>query len=257
MSSPPPDRPRARPGRPSLVTAGVALALAAGTGFAVRGPWPGAGAPATAATAVPVGTAAVTRTDVASEQDVAGTLGFRGSYRVVNELPAGIVTALPAPGRVVRRGQVLCPVAGQPVLLFYGPVPAWRAFWPGLTPGPDVRELQRNLIALGFDPAHQITPDGTFDWATLARGRALAAGHRPDRDRHHRARPGGVPARPAADDHGRHAAGQPGRDRRHGPDRDLGRPVGLGLPSLPAARPSGLATGHRHDAGRHHRSPAR
>src|SRR6185437_1652899 len=99
MSSPPPDRPRARPSRPSRVTAGVVLAVTAGTGFAVRGLWPGAGAPATASAAVPVGTAAVTRTDVASEQDVAGTLGFRGSYRVVNELPAGIVTALPAPGR--------------------------------------------------------------------------------------------------------------------------------------------------------------
>lgn len=171
MSSPPPDQPRARSSRrarPSRVTAGVVLAVAAGTGFAVRGLWPGADAPATASAAVPVGTAAVIRTNVASEQDVPGTLGFRGSYRVVNELPAGIVTALPAPGRVVRRGRVLCRLSGQPVLLFYGAVPAWRTFAPGMTPGPDVRELQRNLVALGFDPAHQITPDGTFDWATLA-----------------------------------------------------------------------------------------
>ena len=143
------------------------LALAAGGGFAVRGLWPGAGGPVPAAAAVPVGTAAVTRTDVASEQDVAGTLGFRGSYRVVNELPAGIVTGLPAPGSVLRRGQVLCRLSGQPVLLLYGPVPAWRALGPGVTPGPDVRELQRNLIALGFDPAHEIIPDGILGWATM------------------------------------------------------------------------------------------
>jgi peptidoglycan hydrolase-like protein with peptidoglycan-binding domain len=168
MSSRPPDRRRTRPLRPSRVSAGVALALAAGTGFAVRGLWPGAGAPAPGAAAVPVETAAVTRTDVASEQDVAGTLGFRGSYRVVNELPAGIVTGLPAPGRVLRRGQVLYRLSGQPVLLLYGPVPAWRSFGPGITPGPDVRELQRNLIALGLDPAHEIVPDGILGWATTA-----------------------------------------------------------------------------------------
>mgnify|MGYP001172914566 CR=1 FL=1 len=165
MSSPPPDRPRARA---AIVSAGAAaLAVAAGAGFAARGLWPGDGRPAQAA-AVPVDTATVTRTDVASEQDVAGTLGFRGSYRVVNELPAGIVTGLPAPGQVLRRGQVLFRLSGQPVFLLYGPVPAWREFAPGMTPGPDVRELQRNLIALGFDPARQITPDGTFGWATSA-----------------------------------------------------------------------------------------
>jgi peptidoglycan hydrolase-like protein with peptidoglycan-binding domain len=37
-----------------------------------------------------------------------------------------------------------------------------------MTPGPDVRELQRNLAALGFDPAHQMAADGQFGWATLA-----------------------------------------------------------------------------------------
>lgn len=165
MSSRRPDRPRPRPSR---VSAGAAaLAVAAGAGFAVRGLWPANARPASAA-AVPVDTATVTRTDVASEQDVAGTLGFRGSFRVVSELPAGIVTALPAPGQVLRRGQVLCRLSGQPVFLLYGPVPAWRDFAPGMTPGPDVRELQRNLIALGFDPARQLIPDGTLGWATTA-----------------------------------------------------------------------------------------
>ena len=141
---------------------GVALALAAGAGFAVRGRVAGRGTSgARRRERCRSSTAAVTRTDVASEQVVAGTLGFRGSYQVVNELPAGIVTGLPAPGRVLRRGQALYRLSGQPVLLLYGPVPAWRAFGPGMTPGPDVRELQRNLVALGLDPAHEIVPDGS------------------------------------------------------------------------------------------------
>jgi peptidoglycan hydrolase-like protein with peptidoglycan-binding domain len=146
----------------------AAVAVAAGTGFAAHGLWPGAASPASAGVAVPVATATVARTDLSARQTAPGTLGFRGSYQVVNELPAGVLTWLPAAGRVVRRGQVLYRLADQPVFLLYGPVPAWRAFGPGMGAGPDVRELQRNLIALGFDPGHQITADGIFGWATMA-----------------------------------------------------------------------------------------
>jgi HlyD family secretion protein len=114
---------------------------------------------------VPVATVDVVRTDVSASQVVAGTLGYAGVYAVSNELASGIITWLPAPGEVVRRGQALYQVAGQPVTLLYGPVPAYRDFGPGMTPGPDVRELQWNLTALGFDPG---PADGTFGWATQA-----------------------------------------------------------------------------------------
>lgn len=146
------------------------LIAAACAGFAAREIWPGAaaaGQPTTNAT-VPVSTAQVVRTDVAQRQVVPGTLGYQGSFSVVNELGAGVITWLPAPGQVVRRGQVLYQLAGQPVILMYGPVPAWRDLGPGTTAGNDVRELQRNLVALGFDPDRQITADGVFGWATQA-----------------------------------------------------------------------------------------
>jgi peptidoglycan hydrolase-like protein with peptidoglycan-binding domain len=105
---------------------------------------------------------------VAQRQVVAGTLGFQGSYTVVNELPAGIATWAPGPGRIVARGQSLYRLADQAVTLFYGSVPAWRDIAPGMTAGPDVRELDQNLTALGFDPAHQIQPGDVFGWATEA-----------------------------------------------------------------------------------------
>ena len=63
----------------------------------------------------------------------------------------------------MRRGQPLFAVDGQPVTLLYGSLPAWRPFAPGMTAGPDVRQLQRNLAALGFDPG---PADGEFGWAT-------------------------------------------------------------------------------------------
>jgi peptidoglycan hydrolase-like protein with peptidoglycan-binding domain len=166
MSSRHPDRGyRARP--LGLAAAGLALAAA---GFTARGLWlTGPAHPASASeAAVPVSVAAVTRTTISARQVVPGTLGYRGAYSVLNELPAGIITWLPAPGQVVRRGQRLFALADQPVTLLYGQVPAWRDFLPGMTPGSDVRELQRNLAALGFDPQHQLTADGQFGWATQA-----------------------------------------------------------------------------------------
>lgn len=164
------------PGRPGhragwLIPAGAVLVTAA-AGFTFRGFWPMTPSSA-AAPAVPVSTAHVVRTDVAERQVVPGTLGYQGMFSVPNELPAGIITWLPAAGQVIRRGQALYRIDGQSVTLLYGSVPAWRPFQPGMTGGADVRELNENLIALGFDPDRQI-PDrqmagaDQFGWATAA-----------------------------------------------------------------------------------------
>ena len=59
-------------------------------------------------------------------------------------------TSLPAVGRIVRRGQSLYGISGEPVVLLYGREAAWRAFTAGMSPGADVRELNANLAALGY-----------------------------------------------------------------------------------------------------------
>ena len=128
-----------------LIVSGCSLAVAAG--FAVRGMWPGT-APAGAATRdVLVTTAAVVRTDVSARQVVAGTLGYQGAYSVVNESGPGIVTWLPAVGRLLRRNQALFQLAGQPVTLLYGAVPAWPAA---------ARACQRYIPSGGRD-AHAVS----------------------------------------------------------------------------------------------------
>jgi peptidoglycan hydrolase-like protein with peptidoglycan-binding domain len=116
---------------------------------------------------------------------VAGTLGYGDSVTVPGQSQGGggglsgaaggggqtqdgIVTRLPAVGAVVRRGQALYEVDGHPVPLWYGARPAWRAFGPGMPDGPDVRQLEANLVALGFDPDRAITVDGHYSWATAA-----------------------------------------------------------------------------------------
>jgi len=105
---------------------------------------------AAAAPGIATRTATVVKTDLSNTIQVAGALGYRGSYGVVNEATGTAYTALPATGTIVRRGQRLYEVDGTRVTLFYGARPAWRSLSEWVPPGPDVAQLDRNLIALGF-----------------------------------------------------------------------------------------------------------
>lgn len=76
---------------------------------------------------------------LAAAQTSASTYGQTSSY-----------TMLPPVGRIVRRGEPLYAIDGQPTLLLYGATPPSRAFQPGMSPGRDVAELNANLAALGY-----------------------------------------------------------------------------------------------------------
>ena len=51
-------------------------------------------------------------------------------------------------------------------ILMYGPFPAWREFRLGMTPGEDVRYLEENLTALGFNTNQKFQIDQVFDEKT-------------------------------------------------------------------------------------------
>ena len=61
-----------------------------------------------------------------------------------------LYTELPTSGQVIRRGQQLFGIGGNPVVLLYGDVTPARAFLPGMPPGRDVAALNANLDALGY-----------------------------------------------------------------------------------------------------------
>jgi peptidoglycan hydrolase-like protein with peptidoglycan-binding domain len=91
-----------------------------------------------------------------------GILTFRaradGSpYTVVNQT-RGIYTELPNDGDKVACGDVLYRVDQNPVLLLCGAVPAYRTLHRGDV-GEDVRQLNQNLHALGYDAGFRIDPD--------------------------------------------------------------------------------------------------
>jgi peptidoglycan hydrolase-like protein with peptidoglycan-binding domain len=160
----------ARPRRLRRTAAGLAAIAAAGAAAVAVGHAVVARpqADASTATEVPTGTAPVTRGTVTQTVKLAGTLGFDGGYQVVNQLAPGIVTGAPEVGATIERGGTLYAVANRPVRLLYGTVPAYRAFASGMPDGPDVRELEENLVALGDDPGHAITVDEHFTAATAA-----------------------------------------------------------------------------------------
>jgi len=74
-------------------------------------------------------------------------------------------TALPAVGQEIDPGQALWSVDGHPVVLLPGTLSAWRAFGPGMSPGPDVVALDQALINLG-DGAGLAGASATFTAAT-------------------------------------------------------------------------------------------
>lgn len=137
---------------------GVAVVLAAGSGGA-SGPGPSAKA---------IGTGTVERRTLAERLTATGTIGYAGEATVLGRL-AGTVTALPAVGDTIRRGEQLYGVSGRPVILMYGAVPPYRTLGEGIGAGTDVEELERNLAALGYDPGEV---DGHFTYETAAAVRA-------------------------------------------------------------------------------------
>jgi peptidoglycan hydrolase-like protein with peptidoglycan-binding domain len=150
----------------------LAVAAAAGVVLAGAAWWTGAragsqGGAQDTGGEVATTTAEVTRRDLRAQEEVDGTLGY-GEARLVGNQRDGTITALPAEGATVTRGRALYRVDGKPVPLFYGPLPAWRALSVGVDDGPDVRQLEQNLVALGYDPDRAITVDNHFSWATGA-----------------------------------------------------------------------------------------
>jgi peptidoglycan hydrolase-like protein with peptidoglycan-binding domain len=129
-------------------------------------------APASAAK-VPTGTVAVKKGTVTQRFRISGTYGFDGSYSVIHRGQPGILTGAAAPGSRVGRGGVLYRVDGAAVRLLYGDVPAYRDLNIGVTDGDDVRQLERNLKALGMDPDGEMTVDRDFTAATAAAVRRL------------------------------------------------------------------------------------
>lgn len=112
------------------------------------------------------GQATVTRQDLVARTDVDGTLGYAGEDQVLNQR-SGVLTGAAAAGTTVARGQGVYSVDNRMAPLFYGDLPAWRRLAASVPDGPDVRQLEANLVALGYATEAELTVDDKFTAATV------------------------------------------------------------------------------------------
>jgi hypothetical protein len=112
------------------------------------------------------GAATVQRRNLVATDTESGTLSYANSQTVYNRL-SGTITWVPPVGRVIHAGQALFAVDNKSVLLMNGATPAYRELTATDISGPDVYELNRNLVDLGYDP-DRIVVDDEWQYATTA-----------------------------------------------------------------------------------------
>ena len=122
---------------------------------------------ASASSGVPAGdtTATVQRRTLTEHAQVDGTLGYGSTLELFDRI-SGTFTWLPSVGSVIDRGGTLFKMNQLPIVLMYGPVPAYRTLKEGVSGGQDVAQLNENLVALGYDPYGAIADYESFGEAT-------------------------------------------------------------------------------------------
>jgi hypothetical protein len=168
---------RPRRSKVRWVIAAVAVLLVAAAALAVTNPFRSSGPSSSGVTdnSFPTSLVIVDRRTISQQTSVPATLGYAGSYSPINQA-TGFYTALPAVGQVVSEGQVLYRVDDTPVVLLYGPTPAYRTMSEG-TVGADVTELNADLVTLGEVTVSELSPtsDGFSYWTKIGVERLQAA----------------------------------------------------------------------------------
>ncbi|MFF5291226.1 peptidoglycan-binding protein [Paractinoplanes globisporus] len=143
----------------------VAAIVAAATGLLGRRGTTPAGAALTA----PPATATVAKRSLTRSETVGGRLGHGDASPVQAAPGGGMVTWLPIVGAVIERGDTVYRVDQERVPLLYGSIPLYRTLSTG-SRGDDVRQLERNLSALGYtgftvdDQYTAATASAVRDW---------------------------------------------------------------------------------------------
>jgi multidrug efflux system membrane fusion protein len=158
----------------SIWIAGVAVIAVGATGAWLLS---GSDASTTTDTVAALKYAEVERTTLEDVTTLDGTLGFvAGDPLVYAGSPDGIVTiaagtpgtvtSMASEGETAEEGQVLYTRDEQPVIVFYGDIPAYRTLNSRATDGADVLQLEEALTRLGYDEDGDFDLDGDFTYAT-------------------------------------------------------------------------------------------
>jgi putative peptidoglycan binding protein len=167
--------------------ASVAL-VAGGLAWTTRAEGSGSGGSDGDDAAAPQATAEVTKKDLEERAELDGTLGYGDAVELSlsgasdssdegdgsdptdpsdgDGGGSGTITHLPDVGTVVHPGETLLEVDGRPVPLMGGERPLWRTLGAGVDDGPDVAQLEYDLVALGIVTTDELTVDEEWTSAT-------------------------------------------------------------------------------------------
>lgn len=153
-------------GRVAKIVVATAVVGAAGAGAVVyansRSSEPAAAA---AESAARLSTTTVTQKDLTTYDETTATLGFTVSVTVSSPVE-GTITSIASTGDTIDAGGVVATIDGSPVVALIGDIPGYRDLTTDSADGADVRQLEANLVALGFDPEGDIVIDEEYDDAT-------------------------------------------------------------------------------------------
>lgn len=99
--------------------------------------------------------------DLRSYTEWAATLQS-GTAGAISATTRGTVTRNLDVGDRIELGDVIAEIDGNPVVALYGTVPQFRELAVNSDDGSDIRQLEENLVALGYDPDGTVTVDENF-----------------------------------------------------------------------------------------------
>ncbi len=105
-------------------------------------------------------TALVSVIDLVDKIEVDGTLTATNTVPVVGQ-SQGTITSVVAAGQELVAGDVIYAVDESPVVYLPGATPAWRTMEVDSV-GPDVEQLERALVLMGYDTAGDLSVDDTY-----------------------------------------------------------------------------------------------
>ena len=108
----------------------------------------------------PRGQSEVSVRDLVRTVESTGTLEL-SSERTISASSTGVVTNIAPLGTRVERSVALFEVDDYPTVTLVGDIPAWREMTVDSV-GPDVEQLERNLVAMGYDTTGELTVDETY-----------------------------------------------------------------------------------------------
>ncbi|GAB3430385.1 peptidoglycan-binding protein [Actinophytocola sediminis] len=149
---------------PSVLTVVAAIAVAAVL-------WAGRDADAGSEVTGAQATATAKTIDLTRTETFDGVVAYKDMRGLSSPL-AGVITRLPVVGTDLGAGHTLLSVNAQPVVLLTGVLPAWRDMHAGMPDGPDVKQLESSLLALGYGEKSTAYPD--THWGTTTTDAVLA-----------------------------------------------------------------------------------